>query len=155
MQRKERGRINIVDGSSLKIAVVVSRFNHDITGDLLGGAIKILRKNKVKDNNTEIIMVPGAFEIPIICQKLARTKKYHGIITLGCIIKGSTDHYYYVAKESIRGIMDVMLKFNIPIGLGVLTTDNLNQAIARSGTRNNKGAEATQAVLEIIKNLPD
>jgi 6,7-dimethyl-8-ribityllumazine synthase len=151
MQRKNKVTKEVINGGKLKIAIVVSKFNYDITGKMLVGAAETLIKNKVKEANIQTVWVPGAFEIPIICQKLARTKKYHGIITLGCVIKGSTDHYYYVAKESVRGVMNVMLKFNIPIGLGIITTNDLNQARARSGIKNNKGSEAAQAILETLE----
>ncbi len=150
MQRINQKVEKVIDGSRLKIAIVVSRFNEDITGKMLNGAVEALEKNKVKKNNIKIIWVPGSFEIPLTCQKLAMTKKYHALVALGCVIKGETDHYYFVAGESIRGIMEVMLKFNIPIGMGIITTNNLKQARERSGAKNNKGAEAASAVLEML-----
>ncbi len=149
MQRKRNYRSEITDGSKLKIAVVVSKFNSDITGGMLQGALETLEKNKIKKNNIEIIQAPGAFEIPLTCQKLARTKKFDALIALGCVIKGGTDHYYFVSGETARGIMDVMLKYGIPIGFGVITTNNLKQAQVRSRGKGNKGIEAAQAVLEM------
>lgn len=152
MQRAQNKKTKDTDGSKLKVSIVVSKFNEDITGNLLKGAVETLRKNKVKEKNIKIVWVPGSFEIPLACQKLAQTKKYDGLIALGCVIKGDTDHYYYVAGESVRGVMDVMLKFNVPISLGIITTNNLKQAKNRSGTKSNKGAESAQALLEVIAN---
>lgn len=151
MQRKSKVNKNILDGRKFKIAVVVSQFNKDITEKMLLGALGVLKLNKVKDENINVVKVPGSFEIPLACQRLAQTKKYDGIVALGCVIKGGTDHYYYIAGEASRGVMDVMLKYNIPIGFGIITTNNLKQAVARSSGKRNKGAEAAEAVLEIIK----
>jgi 6,7-dimethyl-8-ribityllumazine synthase len=137
----------------MKIAVVVSRFNDDVTNGLLQGAMESLLENKVKEKNIKIIRVPGAFEIPLACQKLAMTKKYDGIIALGCIIKGETDHYYYISNEVSRGIMRIMLEYSIPIGFGVLTTTNLKEAKDRSGKKGNKGTEAAEAVLKMTEIL--
>ncbi|MFH0819963.1 MAG: 6,7-dimethyl-8-ribityllumazine synthase [bacterium] len=150
MQRKNKIIKKSINGSKLKIAIVVSEFNRDITGSLLKGALETLRSNKVKDNNIKIIWVPGSFEIPLACQKLATSKKFDGLIALGCVIKGETDHYYYIAGEASRGVMDVILKFNIPIGFGIITTNNLKQAQARCHGKSNKGREAALAVLEMI-----
>ena len=150
MQRKKGNKNNTINASKFKIAVVVSNFNYDITGKMLDGAKKILKENKVESANIKIIIVPGSFEIPLACQKLAQTKKYDGIIAIGCVIKGGTDHYYYIANEVSRGIMDVMLKFSLPVGFGVITTNNLKQAKDRANDKCNKGAEAAEAVLEMI-----
>lgn len=150
MQRRQTKKEKIVDGNKLKIAIVVAKFNLDITGRMLEGATEILKRNKVKESNIQVVWVPGAFEIPLACQKLAQKKKYDAMIALGCIIKGDTDHYHYISSESVRGVMDVMLRFNLPIGLGIITTNNLKQAQARSGKKNNKGVEAAQAVLEML-----
>ncbi|EKE19775.1 MAG: 6,7-dimethyl-8-ribityllumazine synthase [uncultured bacterium] len=150
MQRDIKKIQNIVDGKKFKIAIVVSKFNEDITGGMLGGAVQVLKKNGVNEKNISTVWVPGAIEIPLACQRLALTKKYHGIIALGCVIKGDTDHYKYVSGQSIRCVMDVMLKTGIPIGMGIITTNNLKQSKERSGAKNNKGAESAQAVLEMI-----
>ncbi|MDD5464256.1 MAG: 6,7-dimethyl-8-ribityllumazine synthase [Candidatus Moranbacteria bacterium] len=150
MQRNQKSSSILINGSKLKIAIVVSKFNDDITGGMLYGAAEVLKKNGVSEKNISTVWVPGAIEIPLACQRLAETKKYHGIIALGCVIKGDTDHYKYVSGESIRGVMDVMLKTGIPIGMGIITTNNLKQAKDRSGATNNKGAESAQAVLEMI-----
>ncbi|MDP1884413.1 MAG: 6,7-dimethyl-8-ribityllumazine synthase [Candidatus Moranbacteria bacterium] len=152
MDRKKQAEPETIDGSRLKIAIVASKFNPDITGKMFVGAVEILRKSGVLEKNIRTVWVPGAFEIPLACQKLAQTKKYDGIIALGCVIKGDTDHYHYVSSGSIRGVMDVMLKTDLPIGLGIITTANLKQAQERSSGRHNKGAEAAQAVLEVINN---
>jgi 6,7-dimethyl-8-ribityllumazine synthase len=112
-----------------------------------------LKQNGVSLDNINVVKVPGAFEIPLACQKLAQTKKYDGIIVLGCVIKGDTDHYYYIAGESIRGVMNVMLEEKLSIGMGIITTNNLKQAQERSGAENNKGAESAWAVLEMINFL--
>lgn len=151
MKRNNKITSKLVNGSKLKVAIVVAKFNSDITGGMLAGAVEKLKINKVKEDNVHVFWVPGAFEIPLACQKLAQKKKYDAIIALGCVIKGSTDHYYYISGESVRGVMDVMLKFNLPIGLGIITTNNLKQAQERSGKKNNKGSEAAQAVLEMLK----
>jgi len=150
MNRSKKEKNNIIDGAKYKIAVVVSKFNSDITGGMLKGALDVLKKNNVKDSNIKVIWVPGSLEIPLTCLRLARTKKYDGLIALGSVIKGGTDHYYYVAGESIRGVMEVMLQTGLPIGMGIITTNNLKQAKERSGKKNNKGAEAAQAVLEMM-----
>jgi len=150
MQRKKTNNKKKFNANKFKIAIVVSNFNYDITGKMLDGAKKILKENKVKSGNIKVLMVPGSFEIPLVCQKLAQTKKYDGIVAIGCVIKGETDHYYYISNEVSRGIMDIMLKFSIPIGFGVITTNNLKQAKARSGKKSNKGSEAAEAVLEMI-----
>lgn len=142
--------IEVLNGSKFKIAVVVSKFNSDITSGMLKGALATLEKNKVQKNNIKTVWVPGSLEIPLTCQRLAKTKKYDGLIALGCVIKGDTDHYYYVAGEASRGVMEVMLKCDIPIGFGIITVNNLRQAKERSGKTNNKGTEAAQAVLEMI-----
>lgn len=150
MQRKNNISKEIINGRNLKIALVVSKFNSDITGKILEGAIKTLKKNLVQKKNITIIWVPGSFEIPLACQRLAKTKKVDGIMAIGCVIKGETDHFYYISSETTRGIMDVMLKFSIPIGFGIITCNNLKQAKERSSGKSNKGSEAAQAVLEML-----
>lgn len=150
MQRNKNISKKIINGRNLKIAIVVSKFNSDITGKMLEGAVKTLENNFVHKNNIEIVWVPGSFEIPLACQKLSQTKKFDGIVAIGCVIKGETDHYYFISSETSRGIMSTMLKFSVPIGFGIITCNNLKQAKERSGAKNNKGAEATQAVLEML-----
>ena len=150
MQRKNKVAENLIDGQKLKIGIIVSKFNSDITGGMLRGALVVLEKNKVKKENIKVVYAPGAFEIPLTCQKLARTKKYDALVAIGCLIKGETDHYHYIADAASKGVMEVSLKFNIPIGFGIITVNNLKQAKNRSGKTNNKGAESAQAVLEML-----
>jgi len=151
-RNNEEGRKKI-DGKKLKIGIVAADFNWDIVGGMLEGSLDILKKNGVSSENIDVVKVPGAFEIPLACQKMAQMKKYDGLIVLGCVIKGDTDHYYYISGESIRGVMEVMLKEGLPIGMGIITTNNLEQAQERSGSENNKGVESAQAVLEMIENF--
>lgn len=150
MQRKTEILEKKIDGSKLKIAIVVSKFNSDITEKMLAGALRTLEDNSVSKKNIEIVWVPGSFEIPLACQRSAKMKKFDGIVALGCVIKGDTDHFYYISSEASRGIMRVMLDFSIPVGFGVITTKNLEQAQERSGEKNNKGSEAARAVLEML-----
>lgn len=150
MQRKTAKKSIALDGKKFKIGIVVSKFNDDITGKMLLGAESELEKNGVLKKNIHITYVPGAFEIPLACQKMAAKKKFDALVTLGCVIKGATDHYYFVAGEASRGIMETMLKYDLPIGFGIITTNNLNQAIERSSGKSNKGAEAAAAALEML-----
>ncbi|MEI7498601.1 MAG: 6,7-dimethyl-8-ribityllumazine synthase [Candidatus Falkowbacteria bacterium] len=149
MNRKKTAA-KAVNHQKANIAIVISQFNIDITGGMLNGAKAVLATNKVEAKNITEVYVPGAIEIPLACARLAKSKKYDGIVALGCVIKGDTDHYYYVAGESIRGVMEVMLKYELPVGLGIITVNNLKQAKERSGTKNNKGGEAAQAVLDML-----
>lgn len=151
MQRKNNNTEKFINGSKLKIAIVVSKFNSDITGGMLQGALEVLENSKIEKRNIRIVYCPGSFEIPLMCQKLARTKKYNALIAIGCLIKGETDHYHYIANAASKGVMEISLKFDIPIGFGIITVNNLKQAQARSGKTNNKGAESVQAVLESIE----
>ena len=117
------------------IGIAVADFNSDITGQLLKGALKELRTSGVSKKDIALRHVPGSFELPLACQKLAETGEYDALIALGCVIKGGTDHYRYIAGEAARGIMDVMLRYSVPIGFGVLTTDTLAQARERAGAK--------------------
>jgi 6,7-dimethyl-8-ribityllumazine synthase len=150
MQKAKKGKAKKIDGSKLKIGVIVSRFNEDITKPMLEGALEILKENKVKKNNIDVVRVPGSFEIPLACQRLTQTKRYDALVAIGCVIKGETDHYYYICNEVSRGIMNVMLKYNLPIGFGVLTCLNKKQAQVRSRGRENKGREAAEAALAMV-----
>lgn len=152
MLNAEKGKVKKFDGSKLKIGVVVSQFNSNITEPMLDGALKTLEENKVKADNIKTVWAPGSFEISLACQRLAETKKFDALVAIGCVIKGETDHYYYICNETSRGVMDVMLKFDIPIGFGVLTTQNLKQAEIRSRGKHNKGREAAEAALAMISN---
>ncbi len=146
---------NIIQGmltaKDEKFCIVISRFNEFIGSKLLSGAIDELERHGVSTDNIDVIWVPGAFEIPLIAKKAANTKKYDAIITLGAIIKGSTAHFDLVAAELSKGIANVSLDCSIPIMFGVLTTDNLEQAIERAGTKaGNKGSEAAKGAIEMV-----
>ena len=133
-----------------KFCIVVSRFNDFIGAKLLSGAVDELKRHGVSDENIEIVKVPGAFEIPITAMKFAQTKKYNAVITLGAIIKGSTSHYDYVCAEVSKGVAQVSLQTGVPVIFGVLTTENLEQAIERAGTKaGNKGADAAKSAIEM------
>ena len=133
-----------------KFCIVVSRFNEFIGGKLLSGAIDELKRHGVEDSNIDVVWCPGAFEIPLVAKKCAKTGKYSAIITLGAVIKGSTSHYDYVCAEVSKGVATVSLETGVPVIFGVLTTDNLEQAIERAGTKaGNKGADAAKSAIEM------
>lgn len=133
-----------------KFCIVVSRFNEFIGGKLLSGAIDELKRHGVSDSNIDVVWCPGAFEIPLIAKKCAKSGKYSAIITLGAVIKGSTSHYDYVCAEVSKGVAAVSLETGIPVIFGVLTTENLEQAIERAGTKaGNKGADAAKSAIEM------
>lgn len=134
-----------------KIAIVVSRFNEFITSKLLDGALDALKRHGLKEENIEIAYVPGAFEIPFAAKQLAKYKKYDAIICLGAVIRGNTSHYDYVCNEVSKGIASVSLEMELPVIFGVLTTENIEQAIERAGTKaGNKGFEAANSAIEMI-----
>lgn len=133
-----------------KFAIVVSRFNEFISSKLLSGAIDELVRHGVNEDNITIVWSPGAFEIPVITKKLAKSGSYDAIIALGAIIKGSTPHFDYVSAELSKGIASVSLDTGVPVIFGVLTTENIEQAIERAGTKSgNKGADAAKAAIEM------
>ena len=137
-----------------KFCIILSRFNDFIGSKLLDGAIDELKRHGVSEDNIEIAKVPGAFEIPITAMKLAKTGKYNAIITLGAVIKGATAHFDYVSAEVSKGIAQVSLQTGIPIIFGVLTTENIEQAIERAGTKaGNKGSEAAKSAIEMANLL--
>jgi len=141
-------------GKDVKIAIMISRFNDFISSKLLDGALDYLMRQGVYHNQIDIYWVPGAFEIPLVAKKVAKTKKYDGIICLGAVIRGDTPHFNFVAAEATKGIAQVMLSEEIPVAYGILTTDNVDQAIERAGTKaGNKGWQAAEAVLEMISLL--
>ena len=143
-----------LDARDLKFALVASRFNDFIVDKLVGGAVDYLVRHGAKEENLILVKVPGAFEMPVVAKKLAQKKEYDGIICLGAVIRGATPHFDYVAAEVSKGIAQTSLELGIPIGFGVLTTDTLEQAIERAGSKaGNKGAEAAAAVLETIRVL--
>ena len=133
-----------------RFCIIISRFNDFIGSKLLSGAVDELKRHGVADENIDIVKVPGAFEIPLAAQKFASTGKYNALITLGAVIKGSTPHFDYVSAEVSKGVAQVGLKTGIPVIFGVLTTDNLEQAIERAGTKSgNKGADAAKTAIEM------
>ena len=139
------------DGKGVKIGIVVGRFNEFITSKLVGGALDVLKRNDVSEENIDIAWVPGAFEIPLITKKLANTGKYDAIITLGAVIKGSTPHFDYVCAEVSKGVAQISLQSELPVIFGVLTTNNIEEAIERAGTKaGNKGADAAFSAIEMI-----
>lgn len=139
-----------------KYAIVVSRFNEFITGKLLGGAIDGLERHGVKSSDIDTAWVPGAFEIPLIAQKLAASGKYNAVITLGAVIRGSTTHYDYVCNEVAKGVAKVQLDTGVPVVFGIVTTENIEQAIERAGTKSgNKGYDAAITAIEMTNLLAD
>lgn len=133
-----------------KYCIVISRFNDFIGSKLLEGAIDTFKRSGVKEENIDVVWTPGAFEIPLLTKYAAESKKYNAIVTLGAIIKGSTSHYDYVCAELSKGIASVSLNSGVPVLFGVLTTDTIEQAIERAGTKaGNKGSECAKAAIEI------
>ncbi len=134
----------------LKVGIVVARFNEFIGSKLLSGAIDGLVRHGMNDDDIEVAWVPGAFEIPVMAQRMAQSKKYDAIICLGAVIKGSTSHYDYVCAEVSKGVASVSLQFGLPVMFGVLTTDNIEQAIERAGTKaGNKGYDCALSAIEM------
>ncbi|WP_343345654.1 6,7-dimethyl-8-ribityllumazine synthase [Terrisporobacter petrolearius] len=135
----------------IKIGIVAARFNELITSKLLGGAVDALKRHDVDEDNIEVAWVPGAFEIPLIASKMAKSKKYDAIICLGAVIRGNTTHYDYVCSEVSKGIAHVSLNSHIPVMFGVITTENIEQAIERAGTKaGNKGFDCAVGAIEMI-----
>lgn len=132
-------------------ALVVGRWNSFVVEHLLEGAMDALRRHGISDKQITIVRAPGAFEIPLVCKKLAATKKYDAIVALGAVIRGGTPHFDYVAGECVKGMAQVGLEHGIPVSFGVLTVDTIEQAIERSGTKaGNKGEEAALSALEMV-----
>ncbi|MDN9299586.1 6,7-dimethyl-8-ribityllumazine synthase [Clostridioides difficile] len=137
-------------GKDLKIGIINSRFNEFITSKLLSGAEDCLLRHDVSPENIEIVWVPGAFEIPLVAQKMAKSGKYDAIICLGCVIRGATSHYDYVCSEVSKGIAKVSLDSELPVIFGIVTTENIEQAIERAGTKvGNKGYDCAMNALEM------
>ena len=147
--------MNIFEGTfvpnQVKIGIVAARFNEFITSKLLSGALDGLKRHNVEDEDIDVAWVPGAFEIPLIAAEMADSGKYDAIICLGAVIRGSTSHYDYVCNEVSKGIAQVSLKSRIPVMFGVLTTENIEQAIERAGTKGgNKGFDCATGAIEMI-----
>ncbi|MHC9000679.1 6,7-dimethyl-8-ribityllumazine synthase [Enterococcus bulliens] len=141
----------IYQGETKKVAIVIARFNEFITSKLLSGAIDNLVRHGVSEEQIDVYWVPGAFEIPFITKQLIENKQYDGILTLGAVIRGATSHYELVTNEVAKGVAQVGLQATIPIMFGVLTTETIEQAIERSGTKaGNKGSEVAQGLLEMM-----
>ena len=137
-----------------KFCIIIARFNEFIGSKLLSGAIDELRRHGISESDIDVVWVPGAFEIPIVAKKCAKSGKYSAIITLGAVIKGSTSHYDYVCAEVSKGVATVGLETEIPVIFGVLTTDNIEQAIERAGTKaGNKGSDAAKSAIEMANLL--
>lgn len=137
-------------GTGLKIGIVVGRFNEFISSKLLSGALDALKRHGVDDEDVEVAWVPGAFEIPLIAQKMAASGKHDAVIALGTVIRGSTPHFDYVCNEVAKGVAKVGLESGVPTIFGVLTTDTIEQAVERAGTKaGNKGWDAATAAIEM------
>ncbi|HBQ45095.1 MAG TPA: 6,7-dimethyl-8-ribityllumazine synthase [Thiomicrospira sp.] len=150
--------MNMIEGNltaeGMKIGLVVGRFNSFIVDSLVKGAIDTIVRHGGSVDNIEQVMVPGAFEIPVVAQKMAKTGKYDAIVAIGAVIRGGTPHFEYVAGECVKGIGQVALNTGVPISFGVLTVDTIEQAIERAGTKaGNKGEECTLAVIETVNVL--
>ncbi len=144
----------MMEAKGYKIAIIASRFNDFMVNSLIGGAVDYLVRHGANKEDLAIIRVPGAFEMPIVAKKVADSGKYDGIIALGAVIRGATPHFDFVASETTKGLAHVSLEYNIPVGFGLLTTDNMEQAIERSGSKaGNKGVEAASALLETLQVL--
>ncbi|MDH5510501.1 MAG: 6,7-dimethyl-8-ribityllumazine synthase [Nitrospinota bacterium] len=143
-----------LEGSGIRIGVVVSRFNDFVTEKLLGGALDCLLRHGVTENDIVVAKVPGAFELPLALRKMAASGKYDAVICLGTVIRGATDHYQHVASEMTKGVAQVMMETGVPVTFGALTVDNLEQAIDRAGGKaGNKGWDAAMAAIEMANLL--
>jgi 6,7-dimethyl-8-ribityllumazine synthase len=141
-----------LQAKGLKFAIIVSRFNDFITGKLLEGAVDALLRHGAKDEDIDVIKVPGAFEIPLAAKKVAEKGSYNAVICLGTVIRGATPHFDYVAAEVSKGVASVSLDTGVPIAFGVLTTDTIEQAVERAGTKSgNKGFDAAVTAIEMAQ----
>ncbi|MDP4096692.1 6,7-dimethyl-8-ribityllumazine synthase [Paenibacillus sp. P96] len=137
--------------SGIKYGIVVGRFNEFITNKLLSGALDALKRHGAADDEISVAWVPGAFEIPLIAQKMAESGKFDAVITLGTVIRGSTTHYDYVCNEVAKGVAAINLKTGVPVIFGIVTTENIEQAIERAGTKaGNKGWDSAVAAIEMV-----
>lgn len=148
----------IIEGNlipqELKVGIVVARFNEFITSKLLSGAVDALQRHDVNEEDIDMAWVPGAFEIPLAAKKMAKSGKYDAVICLGAVIRGATSHYDYVCNEVAKGVAQVGLQTEIPVAFGVVTTENIEQAIERAGTKaGNKGYDAAMSAMEMVSLL--
>lgn len=149
---------NVIEGfvsaKGLKFGIVVARFNEFITSKLLGGALDTLHRHEGSDDDIDVAWVPGAFEIPVVAKKMAESGKYDAVICLGAVIRGSTSHYDYVCNEVSKGVAQVGMQTGVPTIFGVITTENIEQAIERAGTKaGNKGVDGAMAAMEMANLL--
>lgn len=143
-----------ISGKNLKFGIVAARFNEFIVSKLVGGALDTLHRHETADGDIDVAWVPGAFEIPIVAKKMAESGKYDAVLCLGAVIRGSTTHYDYVCSEVSKGVAQVGLQTGVPTIFGVVTTENIEQAIERAGTKaGNKGADAAMAAMEMASLL--
>jgi len=150
--------LSIIEGDlqveRARIAIAVTRFNGFVTEALLNGALDTLRRSGIADGDVTVVRVPGCYEMPLVVDKLAASGDYDGIIALGCVIRGATAHFEYVAGECSRGLSDAMRRHGLPVAFGVITTENIEQALERAGVKaGNKGADAAGSLLEMISLL--
>ena len=146
--------MNLIEGSQdargLKVGIIVSRFNEFVTSRLLAGAVEVLSKAGTAEDAIQVVRVPGAFEIPLVARRMARSGRFDAIICLGAVIRGETPHFEYISNEASRGIMQASCDFEIPVIFGVLTTDTVEQAMERAGApERNRGAEAARTAIEM------
>lgn len=147
MGRSLEGKL---EARGMRFGIIVSRFNNLVTDKLLAGALEALEQHGAEEGSIDVVRVPGAFEIPLAAHRLAATGRYQALVCLGAVIRGDTPHFEYIAREVARGISAAMLKFQLPIVFGVLTTNNVEQALERAGARmSNKGFEAALTAIEM------
>lgn len=145
-----------LDGSGLRVGIIVSRFNDLITERLLEGALDRLRRSNVPQESTDVCWVPGAFEVPKATKHMATTGRYDGVIALAAVIRGATPHFEYISSEVIKGLARINLDVDVPVAFGVITSDTIDQAIERAGTKlGNKGAQAAETLIEMVNVLKE
>lgn len=143
----------VINGA--RFGIVVGRFNSFVVESLVDGAVDALKRHGARDEDIEIVRVPGAYEIPLATKRMAASKKFDAIITLGAVIRGGTPHFEFVAGECSKGVAQVMMEYDVPVAFGVLTVDSIEQAIERAGTKaGNKGVEAAMSAIEMVNVLP-
>lgn len=160
MKTKEKINMKTIEGNLISqgssYGIIVGRFNEFIGGKLLSGALDGLKRHGVDDSEIEVVLVPGAFEIPLAAKKMAKSQKYDAVICLGAVIKGSTPHFDFVSSEVSKGIASVSLETEVPVIFGVLTTDTIEQAIERAGTKaGNKGYDSAVTAIEMVNLLKE
>jgi 6,7-dimethyl-8-ribityllumazine synthase len=153
MPRVIRGKM---DATGMRFGLVVSQFNSLVTERLQAGAVDALCRHGVQDNDIDVVLVPGAFDIPLFAKKMATSGRYHAVICLGAVIKGETPHFDYIASAMTQGVKEIMLAHGLPVTFGVLTTETVDQALDRAGAKlGNKGAEVAVAAIEMVNALKE